>query len=76
MVRHNLCEHCWHQKNPRREPVRVLTDNPIEDQDTCCSCGCPTFTGIYIAGDLADYVGCRHAAKRFEEVMNKTTEGA
>lgn len=59
-VNHNLCEHCWHVRNPDREPVRVR----LEEHDKCCSCGCPTYTGIFVRGESLDLsIGvCAHGA--------------
>jgi hypothetical protein len=46
---HNLCEHCWFD-GPGYDGTRFLkpAGQVKESDDVCCSCGCPTFTGIYI----------------------------
>jgi len=44
---HPICEACWSERNPNREPVTVNNGN-IE---TCCYCGEHTKSGIYIRED-------------------------
>lgn len=39
-----ICRPCFSIKHPSREPVRVRDD----ESRTCCLCGDPTVTGIYI----------------------------
>lgn len=63
-VAHNLCEHCWWKLNPARRPIRVKQD--VELPDVCCSCGCPTITGIFVRGEATEYK-CTHAKPRLSD---------
>lgn len=44
---HAICASCWAALHPDREPIRV-TDAPL---DTCCYCGNPSTSGIYVRAD-------------------------
>jgi hypothetical protein len=41
---HPICETCWKERNPNREPVTVKDD----EVEKCCYCGKATSAGIYI----------------------------
>lgn len=57
---HSICDLCWKEKYPDREPVK-LTDDDLQD---CCFCGRFTRSGIYV----------RH--EPFGLVCSKGVEGA
>jgi hypothetical protein len=42
-----VCASCWMERNPDREPVRML-ESPVE---TCCFCGNLAASGIYMRID-------------------------
>ena len=42
---HAMCGVCWYQRNPQRQPYRVV---PAADPEPCCFCGTSTEDGIYI----------------------------
>jgi hypothetical protein len=42
-----VCTTCWDDEHPFRHPVRIA--NP--DTETCCYCGTPTTSGIYVRVD-------------------------
>lgn len=44
---HSICERCYAEKEPRREPVRVK-DAEVE---TCCFCGRTHNSGIFYRHD-------------------------
>ena len=46
---HAICDSCWTERNPGREPVRVH----FGDMERCCYCGELTLSGIYVRGDPA-----------------------
>lgn len=43
------CWPCWHQHNPRRRPHQIAHSE--RTFETCCYCGDPTFSGIYVRVD-------------------------
>ena len=43
---HPICDPCWNNHQPRRTPHRIVEEH--RDHETCCYCGNPTFSGIYI----------------------------
>ena len=47
---HAICDDCWAGKNPKRVPMRCKT---IECE-SCCFCGAPTLSGIYVRHDPKD----------------------
>ena len=47
---HAICDSCWTERNPGREPVRVH----FGDLELCCYCGETTLSGIYVRGDPAE----------------------
>lgn len=44
-----LCAVCWDASHPGRRPTTVIDSG----EETCCSCGRPTTTGIFIRIDPA-----------------------
>lgn len=44
---HSICELCWFNREPDREPARLN----LPDQEDCCFCGSPTTSGIYVRED-------------------------
>lgn len=56
---HALCEACWKAREPGREPFR-LVDVGIVDRktETCCRCGEPTTTGIYVRANQQEMPYC------------------
>lgn len=53
---HALCERCWAEDKPGREPVRV--SEPQEEQ--CCRCGKLTSSGIYGRAEPGTFAHCTH----------------
>lgn len=47
---HAMCEACWEEGNPGREPWRAV-EGPREK---CCFCGEETRSGIYVRGDPSE----------------------
>jgi hypothetical protein len=45
-----MCDTCWEDRNPDREPVRV-THNLSYKAEICAWCGQPTAGGIYVRQD-------------------------
>jgi len=54
--RHAICDRCWHDYGPPREPIR-LREPEIE---ICCFCGNPTRSGIYFRYDPSATKFCAH----------------
>lgn len=51
-----MCDECWPVHRGDRAPVRVVE----AEQETCCYCGGPTTSGIYVR-DAPDVPGhCAH----------------
>lgn len=42
---HALCDTCYEQREPGREPTRLT--EPFVQVETCCFCGDETTSGIY-----------------------------
>lgn len=38
-----LCDSCWQERNPGREPFRMVSG----ESEQCCICGQDTGSGIY-----------------------------
>lgn len=53
---HSQCESCWVETQPGRVPVRIVEE--ARDIETCCRCGQPTRSGIYIRAELATMPHC------------------
>lgn len=51
---HSICNHCWNEKNPDSEPIRVVT----KFEEDCCFCGSKT-NGIFIRHDPTELL-CKH----------------
>jgi hypothetical protein len=51
--RHSICEACWNEKNPGREPVVVREEFRDEQAEMCCFCGRGHNSGIYVREDPA-----------------------
>jgi hypothetical protein len=49
--RHSICNGCWTSRNPDREPVRIREEFRDEQPETCCFCGRPHGSGIYLRAD-------------------------
>lgn len=41
-----ICDTCWQERNPAREPVRVALGN--RTAEVCAYCGTSTPSGIYV----------------------------
>jgi hypothetical protein len=41
-----ICEGCWYQRNPEREPVRVAAG--YRDAELCHVCRTITYAGVYV----------------------------
>lgn len=39
-----LCNECWKQREPDRQPARLL----VTEDEICALCGRPTRSGIYV----------------------------
>lgn len=46
---HSICQKCWNEKNPDREPVHLKEE--FASQEACCFCGESTSAGIYVRFD-------------------------
>jgi hypothetical protein len=59
---HLLCDRCWKEREPNREPGRLRAD-----VGTCCVCKALTTSGIYVRVDPAQMPcrgkGPQHAAQ-------------
>jgi hypothetical protein len=53
---HTVCEECYQQLEPGREPVRVV----VPSKETCCRCGETTDDGIYYRDNPKSYRHCNH----------------
>lgn len=47
---HTICDDCWQKKHPGKAAGRVL----VFKCETCCFCGNPTVSGIWIRHDPKD----------------------
>ena len=50
---HALCDPCWVDANPGRQPMRMAEGH--REEEVCCGCAEFTVSGIYVRGDPADY---------------------
>lgn len=46
-----VCSADWYKHNPDREPHRMVAE--MAGHETCCYCGQPTTSGIYVRVDPA-----------------------
>lgn len=46
---HSVCEKCWKERSPDREPIRTMDETP----EKCCWCGAVTGLGIFQRADPA-----------------------
>ena len=44
---HPMCESCWKQRDPTREPYRL----ELGSLELCCFCGAVTCSGIFVRND-------------------------
>lgn len=65
---HLLCDDCYAEVEPYRDPSRVR-----HDIGTCCRCGDITVSGIYYRADPGEYRECDHEGGRVR-VLVKTVE--
>lgn len=49
---HAICDECWYERNPHRDPVRIVAE--FRDVEKCCYCGKVNESGIYIRSNPAD----------------------
>jgi hypothetical protein len=49
--RHSICQACWNERNPGREPVAVREEFRDEKPEACCFCGRMHGSGIYVRED-------------------------
>ena len=54
---HIICYLCWIQRNPDREPVRIV--EAIRRSEPCCFCGNLNDDGIYVRHDPRQ-LSCTH----------------
>ena len=47
-----ICNLCWQEKNPERNPYRLKT--ALTKEETCAYCGNKTRSGIYVRDDPAN----------------------
>jgi len=47
---HAICDDCWGKREPKRDPVRIKDFKCM----SCCFCGDPTVSGIYVRNDPKD----------------------
>lgn len=45
---HPICDDCWMEQNPYREPMRLKL---VDEVEACCWCGKVTESGIYLRAD-------------------------
>lgn len=59
-INHAVCDECWNERNPAREPLRIqdLGRNPVEE--ICCYCGHITSGGIYVQDDPENCPNCTY----------------
>ena len=55
---HSICEKCWNEKNPDREPIRIREEFRDEKPEACCFCSSPHNSGIYVRQD-PNLTACR-----------------
>lgn len=55
---HTLCEGCWNFLNPDRPVPHRLVEAEVE---TCCRCGMPTTSGIYVREEPNKWGRCNHS---------------
>jgi hypothetical protein len=48
-----ICDSCWQEQEPGREPVRVAYDHHRE-RETCYACGETTYAGIYVRREVEE----------------------
>jgi hypothetical protein len=46
---HPVCDPCWNEANPGREPCRFQPEARVPER--CCACGIQTSSGIYVRAD-------------------------
>lgn len=46
---HDICDECWHERDPEREPYRLGPE--YRALERCCFCGKETDSGIAIRED-------------------------
>lgn len=46
---HSICEACWKERHPEREPVRSA--EPKQPKRACCYCGFDHRSGIQVQAD-------------------------
>lgn len=49
---HAICDACWDQRNPYRDPYRIKEATEV----MCCFCGNQTKSGIWIRKNPADMI--------------------
>lgn len=54
---HSICNACWERTRPGRVPARMMIGRRVE---TCCYCGTPTASGIYVREDPSKTDHCNH----------------
>jgi hypothetical protein len=59
---HDICESCWKQRNPGREPVRTTVRTTEAEQAVCCFCGKRTAAGICVREDMRNTI-CKEDGK-------------
>jgi hypothetical protein len=53
---HSICDDCWKQREPNREPVRITDTDP----EPCCFCGQEHQSGIYVRVNYTDAEHCQY----------------
>lgn len=51
---HSICDKCWIARNPGREAVKIREEFRDEKPETCCFCGRPHGSGIFVRHDPAE----------------------
>jgi hypothetical protein len=49
---HMICENCWVERNPEREPVRIKEE--FRAEGPCCYCKATQKSGIYVRDNPAE----------------------
>lgn len=61
---HYICDDCWDKQNPERQSHRMNSGSSA----TCCFCGGPTASGIYVRRDPQDpALACKGAGPEHEK---------
>jgi hypothetical protein len=70
---HLICDDCWEKRDPGREPHRIIGAKT----DSCCFCGNPTLSSIWVRHDPKDpKLACKGTEGAHKEEIKESTEGS